>query len=104
MYLVLLLIHHSFVLHHSAAAANRPCGYFDVPTRRALQTSEIKASGFFYALQAGLWATECCTITAAGQLDEDAPCFKYVPLEVRHLFLQAIRLEVLAGTATTPSF
>jgi hypothetical protein len=50
-----------------------------------------------YALRAGLWATECCTITAVSELDEDAPCLQYVPLEVRRIFLQAVKLEAMAG-------
>jgi hypothetical protein len=50
-----------------------------------------------YVLEAGVWATECCTITAVSELDEDAPCFQYVPLDVRRIFLQIVKLEAMAG-------
>jgi hypothetical protein len=63
-----------------------------------LHTHEVKSSGYYYALKAGLWSTQCCTITDVGQLEVDAPCLQYVPLNVQRVFLQAVRLEVLAGT------
>jgi hypothetical protein len=85
----------------SPEAENRQRGYCDVHTLRALLSSEVKASGFAYALKAGLWATECCTITAVSQLDEDSTCFQYVPLNVRRTFLRAVKLEAMAGTALT---
>ena len=38
-----------------------------------LHTHEVKSSGYYYALKAGLWSTQCCTITDVGQLEVDAP-------------------------------